>query len=67
MPDYIVKVIARAHDTTAIQHTAERLIRAKNQARALAHVVKDTLEVKVATIDDAIRMSKEGVEIEVAE
>lgn len=47
--------------------TRERLVRAPNKARAIAHVVADTLTCEVATIDDAMRIASAGGKVEIAE
>jgi hypothetical protein len=62
MPDYLVKVKPNKEDSET-----ERLIRAKNQAAAVAHVVKDTVVCSKATNDDLMRLAKAGVDVEVAE
>ena len=66
MPDYriLMKISETSTDGT---HVVERLVRAKNEARALAHIVKDTISIDRATIDDAMRLAKAGVEVEQAE
>lgn len=35
-----------------------RIVRAKNEAQALRHVVADTITIGRATLDDAIRVGK---------
>ena len=64
MPDYLITVSTGKQPDDSV---TERLVRAKNEARALAHVVADTVKVERATMDDAIRLSKAGVELEQAE
>lgn len=65
MPDYLVRtLIAESPDRVPVQ--SERLVRAANKARAIAHVVADTIKVDVATSDDVMRVAKAGGEIEVA-
>jgi len=44
----------------------ERLVRAKNEAAALKHVVADTITVTRASIDDAMRLAGAGGAVEVA-
>jgi len=63
MPDYLIKTTIPHEDTPAIR---ERLVRAKNQAAALKHVVADTIKVEPATIDDAMRIAGAGGKVEVA-
>lgn len=41
-----------------------RVVEAKNQARALSHVVEDTLVVRLAEPGDFMRLAKAGNEIE---
>ena len=67
MPDYRVKITHQPTRAETVQEVAvERLVRAKNEARALAHVVKDTMQIERCNADDLIRLTKAGVEIEVA-
>jgi hypothetical protein len=60
MPDYCITISTK-------NETAERLVRAKNEARAVAHIVKDTVKVERSQVDDVVRLTKAGVELEVAE
>lgn len=60
MPHYIVEPKAE-HDASAV-----RIVEAKNQARALAHVVENTLTVRIAEPADFVNATKAGVEIEKA-
>lgn len=46
--------------------TVLRVVEAKNQARALAHVVEDTLIVRLAEPRDFVSLTKAGGEIESA-
>jgi hypothetical protein len=48
-------------DGTAV---VTRLIRAGTQSQAIRHVVKDSVRCEVATIDDAVALTKVGIEIE---
>jgi hypothetical protein len=41
-----------------------RIVEAKNQARALSHVVEDTLTVRLAEPKDFVALTKAGNEIE---
>jgi hypothetical protein len=65
MPNYLVTTkipnIGK-DDAVAIR---ERIVSAKNQAAALAFVASDTITVEKATIEDAMRLAKAGVEVEV--
>lgn len=60
MPHYIVEPKA-PHEAEAV-----RIVDAKNQARALAHVVEDTLVVRLAETADIVAATKAGVEVEKA-
>ena len=65
MPTYLVTVKIPSigkDEATAIR---ERIVDAKNQAAALAFVASDTITVEKATIEDAMRLAKAGVEVEV--
>jgi hypothetical protein len=63
MPDYLITTILRSADeATGVQR--QRIVRAKNEAAALKHVVADTITITRATLDDAMRLSGEGVKIE---
>jgi len=61
MPDYLITTTINPEGETAQQ--SERIVRAKNEARAIRHVVSNTIAVTRATLDDAIRVGK----VEVAE
>jgi hypothetical protein len=65
MPDYLVttKLPAAEGGKLVIK---ERLVRAKNQAHALRHVVNDTVFLSPATIDDAMRIAGDGGQVELA-
>ena len=66
MPDYRITInVPVATDQQFA--TSERLVRAKNEARAIAHIVKDTVQIERASADDLIRLTKAGIEIEQAE
>mgnify|MGYP001559768395 CR=1 FL=1 len=67
MPDYLVTVSVVKPEVHEIPVKVERLIRAKNEARAIACVVKDTVSIERADADTIIRLTKAGVNIEVAE
>lgn len=60
-PEYLITITTRAADKPT---TTERLVRAKNEARAIAHVINDTVAVDRASTDDVVRLTKAGVEIE---
>lgn len=68
MPDYVVKITAPVdtgpHAETV---TTERLVRAKNQAQALAHVTDRMIAVSLAETEDIIRCAQNGVGLESAE
>jgi hypothetical protein len=52
MPDYLI--ITKLDSDTK----RERIIRAKNEAQAIRHVIADTVTIDRATLDDAIRVGK---------
>lgn len=62
MAEYFIKVAQ-----TADSKPTERLVRAKNEARAIKHVVKDSVIATVATTDDVIRLTAPGVKLELAD
>ncbi len=62
MPDYLITTTIPGETPTQ----RERIVRADNEAKALKHVVADTILVKRATIDDAMRLAGAGVKLEVA-
>jgi hypothetical protein len=67
MPNYLIQTIlagAPIDDRSPV--VIERIVRASNKARAIAHVVADTLKVDVATVDDAMRVAGAGGKVEVA-
>lgn len=67
MPDYLVKVQTKAPAADAKPVVTERLVRAKNEARATSHVVSDTVSIDRASTDDVIRLTQAGVTLEHAE
>ena len=66
MPDYLLTVTTNRNQDQTLPVTTERLVRAKNEARAIAHVVKDTIAIDRASTDEIIRLTQAGVKIEVA-
>lgn len=67
MPDYVLKITAKPAEVEAPAIVTERLVHAKNEARAISFVVGDTISCDRATVDDVIRLTKAGVERETAE
>ena len=68
MPDYlVVTTIPTSPDKDAVLATKERLVRSKNEARAIAHVVQDTVYISRTSVDDVVRLTKSGAEVEIAE
>lgn len=68
MPDYVIKMSVPAPDGAEVSPvTRERLVRAKNMPRAIAHVVKDSVTAVSATTEDVMRMARVGIELEQAE
>lgn len=68
-PDYLITTAIPNPTPLAApgdQHKRERIVRAKNEAAAIKHVVADTITITRASIDDAMRLSKEGVSVEKA-
>lgn len=68
MPDYLIKTALTGspiEDRKPI--VVERLVRASNKARAIAHVVADTLTCDIAGIDDAMRIASAGGKVEIAQ
>jgi len=61
MPDYHVTVVASKDAATV-----ERIVRAKNEARAIAWVAGDTITISRVSNDDLVRLAKAGVDIEIA-
>lgn len=60
MPDYLI-----THSLDSDQKRT-RIVRAKNRAQAIAHVVADSIKVDTATIDDAMRLAAAGGQVEQA-
>jgi hypothetical protein len=54
------------HPAEPAQFVRERIVRAKNEAAALKHVVADTITIDRATIDDAMRLAGQGGKVEEA-
>lgn len=72
MPDYLITSTLKIFKTTAPLETpetckVERLVRAKNQASALKHVLADTITVESAGTEDAMRIAAAGGKLELAE
>lgn len=67
MPDYLIKITTAPPAADAKPVTTERLVRAKKEAGALAHVVADVITVDRATTEDIIRLTQAGVKLESAE
>lgn len=63
MPDYLIKTTIPGEKTPVVR---ERLVRAKNEAQAIRHVVTDTLTIDRASIDDAVRLAQAGGKVEIA-
>lgn len=67
MADYYIKITTDPTATTADQPTpltVERLVRAKNQAQAVAHVVKDSITVELADTESIMWCAQTGVKLE---
>lgn len=62
MPHYTITVAPEKSDMRVT-----RIVEAKNQARAIAHVVGDTVIVSLSEPADFMALAKAGGEIEVAE
>jgi hypothetical protein len=62
MPHYTVESKKNGDDSAP----ALRIVEAKNQARALSHVVEDTLTVRLAEPMDFVRLTRANGEIEKA-
>jgi len=68
MPIYKIEVTATGqNDTAKVKAKETRLIRANNQARALSHVVKDSIVVEPCSVDDAVALGAAGVQVEDAD
>ena len=68
MPDYLITATIPGDGLHGpdrdIPRKRERLVRARNRAAAVAHVVADTLEVRVADTDDVMRVAQAGGKVE---
>lgn len=67
MPDYLITISTTPAAVDAKPVITERLVRAKNQASAINHVVADTVTVAVAETEQIIRCAQSGVKLETAE
>jgi hypothetical protein len=69
-PDYLISITIPGdglHGENRDQPTTrERIVRAKNQAQALKHVLTDTITIEAASIDDAMRIGAAGGTVEIA-
>lgn len=61
MPHYTIEPTKPVTDGPRL-----RIVEAKNQARALSHVVEDTLTVRLSEPADCMNLAKAGSEIESA-
>jgi hypothetical protein len=69
MPHYTITVQPSKKlddEGEAVHKSLTRIIKAKNEARAIAFVVSDTLSVKLAEPADFMALAKAGGEIETA-
>jgi len=65
MPDYLVTVTVPPNtNAEATPQRRERILRAKNEAAAIRHVVSDTISVERLRVDDAMRLATTGVTLE---
>lgn len=67
MADYLLQITTTPAVADAKPVTVKRLVRAKNQAQAISHVVKDSITVAVAETEDIIACAESGVKLEIAE
>ena len=60
MPDYLIRTTIQnpSDKDSSPTVTRERIIRAKNEAQAIRHIIADTVTINRATLDDAIRVGK---------
>lgn len=63
MPHYRITIKPTKAESA---HDVVRIVEAKNQARAIAHVVEDTVFVKLAEPADFMALAKADGEIETA-
>lgn len=61
MPHYVIEPKQPVADGPPL-----RIVQAKNQARALSHIVEDTLVTRIAEPKDFVTLTKAGGEIESA-
>lgn len=66
MADYLVRISTTPAAADAKPIITERLVRAKNQAQAIGHVVADSVTVAVADTEQIIRLATAGVKLEQA-
>jgi len=66
MKDFMIKTTIPARADGEEPTVRERLVRARNQAQALKHVVLDTIQVGAATTEDAMRIAAAGGKLEQA-
>lgn len=65
MPDYLItSLVAGNADSAPVK--SERIVRAKNRATAIQHVVSDTITAERASVDDAMRIAAAGGKVEIA-
>lgn len=67
MPEYLFKIVPNPGNIETQTVAVERLVRAKNEARATAHILKGSVICQRATTDDIVRLTKAGLDVEIAE
>jgi hypothetical protein len=70
MPHYTITVQATKNvdnEGEPVHESVTRIIKAKNEARAIAFVVSDTLTSSLSTPDDFMMLARAGGEIEIAQ
>lgn len=65
MPVYHVQV--KAYQTDVGTAEQERLVEAKNAARAMAHICQEHIIINIPTSAELVALGKDGVTIEQAE
>jgi hypothetical protein len=66
MPIYKIEVTATSR-VAGEKINQTRLVNAPNQARAVGHVIKDSVKVEPCSVNDAVALGAEGVKVEEAE
>lgn len=65
MPHYKFTITVPGEGDTKVTHV--RAVEAKNEAKALKHVLANTIKVEPLSVPDAMKLAADGIELETAD